>query len=323
MIKLNRRTFLWQASALAANVMLLPACSGDNQQKASTVTEPTEGVSQTNAPPVSKVSAAAIGLQLYTIREAIDVNLLRALEKVAAIGYKEVESAMGTQGHYYGLKPKEFSKMLGDLGLNLRSSHVFIGAELPEAMRQPPRPLSLLNDTQQLVDLAAETGQDYLTCAYLFPGERVSLDQYKRWIEVFNKAGEACKKAGLQFAYHNHDFEFQPLNGVVPYDLLLAETDKDLVQMEMDLYWVTKAGLDPLTLFQQHPGRFPLWHVKDMAKSPDQNFAEVGTGSIDFGRLFGAAGEAGLKYFFVEQDISENPMESITTSYQNLTKLLT
>lgn len=321
-MKLNRRTFLWQAGALAASGLILPACSNDSRNNTKEIADKTESKSRINAQSGKPVSSAAIGLQLYTIRESLIANMHRTLDKVAAIGYKEIESAMGIKGHYYGMKPKEFSGLLKDKGLHLRSSHVFLGMELPEEMRMAPHPLTLINNTQQLVDLAAESGQEYLTCAYLFPSERVSMDQYKRWIDIFNKAGEACKKAGLQFTYHNHDFEFKAINGVVPYDLLLAETDNELVKMELDMYWVTKAGIDPLELFKKHPNRFPLWHIKDMAKTQDKNFVEVGTGIIDFKRLFPAADAAGMKYFFVEQDLADEPMESIATSYRNLKQLL-
>ncbi|CAA9269757.1 MAG: Sugar or sugar phosphate isomerase/epimerase/dehydrotase [uncultured Adhaeribacter sp.] len=177
---------------------------------------------------------------------------------------------------------------------------------------------------QKLVDMAAESGQAYLTCAFMFPSEHQTLDQYKKHAELFNRAGEACKKAGLQFAYHNHDFEFEKIDGQVPYDLLLAQTDKDLVKMELDLYWVAKSGNDALALFEKNPGRFPLWHVKDMDKTEKKFFTEVGNGSIDFKRIFAAAKTSGMEYYFVEQDVTPgNPLDSITTSYQNLSQVIT
>ena len=127
-----------------------------------------------------------------------------------------------------------------------------------------------------------------MVCAYLSPQERGSLDHYKKLADIFNKAGETCKKSNIQFCYHNHDFEFEVQDGVFPYDILLDKTDKNLVKMEMDLYWIKKAGQDPLALFQKHPGRFPLWHVKDMSKEADQIFTEVGNGIIDFKTIFQA-----------------------------------
>ena len=226
-----------------------------------------------------------------------------------------MESAAGSKGHYYGLRPKEFAKMLTDMGLKLRSSHVMVGATGPRTAVQ-----TLQHDMQQLVDMAAESGQSYLTCAYLMPEERKTIDQYKRYAELFNKADEACRKAGLTFAYHNHDFEFEKLDGQVPYNLLLAQTK---IKMELDLYWAVKSGNDPVALFKKYPGRFEMWHVKDMDKTERKFFTEVGNGTIDFKKIFAAAPTAGLKYYFVEQDQTPgDPLLSITTSYRNLNKIL-
>ena len=163
-----------------------------------------------------------------------------------------------------------------------------------------------------------------MVCAYLSEAERGNLDHYKYVAEQLNKAGERCQKAGLQLCYHNHDFEFQgPAGSQLPYDLLLTSTDKKLVKMELDLYWITKAGQDPLALFKQHPGRFPLWHVKDMAKTPQKSFTEVGNGSIDFKKIFARADEAGLQYFFVEQDSTPgSPFDSVTKSLAYIRKNL-
>ncbi len=301
---------------MALGSLLLPACSGS----ASTVAEATNE----NAPGSNSTKQdLAVGLQLYTVRNQMDEDVRGTLQKIAAIGYKNLESAAGKTGHYYGMKPKEFASMVEDMGMKLRSSHVLPGTQLPEEAPLPPELLTLTNGLQQLVDMAAESGQAYLTCAYMFPSEHKSLDQYKRMIELFNRAGEACKKAGVGFAYHNHDFEFETLEGQVPYDLILAQTDKDLVGMELDLYWATKAGHDPVALFEQHPGRFPMWHVKDMDNTEKKFFTEVGNGTINFQRIFDKAELAGMKYYFVEQDQTPgNPLDSITTSYKNLAKIL-
>lgn len=269
--------------------------------------------------------AKTIGLQLYTLRMEMETDPMGTLRKVAAIGYKEVESAAGSKGHYYGMKPADFRQQLSDMGLALRSSHVLTDAQFvpsPFNKMMPPDLPTLTNNLQVLVDNAAQTGQKYLVCAVLFPGERATLDDYKRHAQLFNQAGEACRKAGLQFCYHNHDFEFTALDGQLPYDLLLAETDSALVQMELDLYWVTRAGQDPVAYFKKHPGRFPLWHVKDMDNTDKKAFTEVGNGTIDFVRIFKSAATAGMKHYFVEQDESnKSPLESITISYRNLSKL--
>lgn len=315
---LNRRNFFKTTGALALGSLLLPGCSNS-------VMSQDETASGASAETANTVRAAlpAPGLQLYTVRDLLEKDLQGTLQQIAALGYVNMESAAGSKGHYYGMKPREFSSMLEGMGMKLRSSHVLLGTQLPEEAPLPPEFLTLTNGLQQLVDMAAESGQAYLTCAYMFPSEHKTIDQYKRAIELFNKAGEACQKAGLAFAYHNHDFEFETLEGQRPYDLILAETDKDLVKMELDLYWATKSGNDPVALFEKHPGRFPMWHVKDMDKTEKKFFTEVGNGSIDFKRIFDKAEVAGLEYYFVEQDQTPgNPMDSITTSYNNLTNIL-
>jgi sugar phosphate isomerase/epimerase len=180
---------------------------------------------------------------------------------------------------------------------------------------------TLTNDWKRAVDDAATLGQKYMVCAYLFPDER-KMDDYKRHIDLFNKSAETCKAAGIQFAYHNHDFEFKEMDGKLPYDMILSGTDPKLVKMELDLYWASYAGQDPVALFKKHPGRFPLWHVKDMAKTEKREFSEVGEGSINFQRIFDAKKTAGLTHYFVEQDICKRPpLESIAISYRNLAKV--
>ncbi|MCJ8164064.1 sugar phosphate isomerase/epimerase [Pontibacter sp. E15-1] len=316
---LNRRHFFKTTGALALGSLLLPGCTSSvtNQAEADT-----EGAVADSTAEAYK-NLAAPGLQLYTVRTLLDKDLEGTLQQIAALGYVNMESAAGSKGHYYGMQPKEFASLLEGMGMKLRSSHVLLGTQLPEEAPLPPEFLTLTNGMQQLVDMAAESGQNYLTCAYMFPSEHKTIDQYKRAIELFNKTGEACKKAGLGFAYHNHDFEFETLEGQRPYDLILADTDKDLVKMELDLYWATKSGNDPVALFEKHPGRFPMWHVKDMDNTEKKFFTEVGNGTIDFKRIFDKAQVAGLEYYFVEQDQTPgNPMDSITTSYTNLTKII-
>jgi sugar phosphate isomerase/epimerase len=289
----TRREFLWKAGALAASAAFLPEWS--------------------LAAPVP-----ATGLQLYTVRDLLEKDLKGTLQKIAAIGYKNVESAASSKGHYYGMTPKAFTALLADLGLKLRSSHVMVGAN---GNKMPFE--TLLTDMSKLVDMAAQSGQEYLTCAYLMPNERRNIDDYKKHIELFNKTGEACKQAGLAFAYHNHDFEFETLNGQVPYDLLLSQVSAERMKMELDLYWVSKVGKDPVALFKKHPDRYVMWHVKDMDKTEKKYFTEVGNGSIDFKRIFAHAKTAGMKHFFIEQDQTPgNPLDSITTSYRNLKKIL-
>ena len=270
-----------------------------------------------------------VGLQLYTLFNVIDADVKGTLKKVADIGYKEVESAFSKLGGFYGMKPKEFAALTKDIGLSWKSHHV-IGApfKMPPGAKMPtgadgkpmviPPMKNLKDNMQELVDQAAEGGIPYLVCANIPTG---TLDEIKSSLEILNKTGEACKKVKITFAYHNHDMEFKSVEGQIPYNMLLDGTSPDIMKMELDICWVTKAGVDPVELFKKHPGRFPLWHVKDIDK--DMTGPQpVGTGIVDFKRIFANAETAGMKDFFVEHDIPADAFASITTSYNNLQKIL-
>lgn len=279
-----------------------------------------------------------VGLQLYTLGNLMITDPKGSLEKVAAIGYKEIESASSQKGVFYGYKPKEFAAMVKDAGLHWRSAHV-AGApvsldqvlkmaktaadsariqKMMEDAKQRPKSPNLKDNYQELADDAAEGGLNYLVCSFIPVG---TLDEIKTTVEVFNKAGEACKKVGVQFAYHNHTTEFDDVEGHRPFDYILDNTDKNLVKMELDLAWATKAKQDPVALFKSHPGRFPLLHVKDLDKIT-QTPAEVGTGTVDFKRVFDNIQESGMKYFFVEQDGAPQPIQNVTNSFNYLNNLL-
>jgi sugar phosphate isomerase/epimerase len=243
-----------------------------------------------------------IGLQLYTLRNEMKADFMGTLEKVAATGYKEVEFA-----GYFDRKPQEVKAVLDRLGLTAPSTHVPLA--------------SVQKDLDSAIETAKIIGHKFAVCPYLMPNERQTLADYQKLVPIFNRAGEACKKAGIQFAYHNHDFEFAPLDGRVPFDMLLAETDPELVKIELDLYWITKAGQDPLAYFEKHPGRFPLVHVKDMDNTAKKDFTEVGRGTIAFKKIFARSNRGGIRHYFVEQDQSSSPLESIKISYDYLSKL--
>jgi sugar phosphate isomerase/epimerase len=262
-----------------------------------------------------------IGLQLYTVRDAMAKDPKGTLTKVANIGYSIVEGATYTGDElYYGMKPNEFRDVLNHDGLRMLSSHYQLGG-LTKTAATPKG--CIMNDWQRAIDDAKIVGQQYMVCAWLPEDCRKSIDDYKRVAEIFNKTGETCKKSGIKFCYHNHNFEFPEIDGQVPYEVLLNNTDPELVHMEMDIYWVRKAGWDPLKLFKEHPGRFILWHVKDMDNTPQHSFAAVGTGIIDFKKIFAHAKEAGMQHFFVEQDICpDGPFVDITKSYTYLRKML-
>ncbi len=269
------------------------------------------------APKLFAYNKKYVGLQLYTVRDAMAKDVAGTLARVAQIGYNSVEAGYA-DGKFYGLEGKAFAALLKQNGLIMPSCHYRLGEEkengaLPKG--------TILNGWDKAVDDAAAVGLKYMVCAWLSPAERGGLDHYKMLADDFNKAAETCKKAGIQFCYHNHDFEFIQENGKYPYEILLENTDKNLVKMEIDLYWLTKAKQDPIALIEKHPGRFPLWHVKDMDKTDKQMFTEVGNGIIDFKKIFGHAKESGLKYFFVEQDVCPgDPFNSITQSINYIKK---
>jgi len=261
-----------------------------------------------------------IGLQLYTVRDHMAKDPAATLAKVAEIGYNSVEGTYFGPGSFHNVKTREFAAMLKQNGLIMPSCHYRLGEELINGQHQNG---TILNGWQRAVDDAAEMGLKYMVCAYLAESERGSLEHYKQVAEDFNKAAAISKKAGIQFCYHNHNFEFVQQDGKYPYETLLAHTDKHLVKMEMDIYWVKKAKQDPVALINEHPGRFPLWHVKDMNNKPDEMFTEVGNGIINFKEIFKHANKAGLKEFFVEQDVCPgDPYDSIAKSISYIKKNL-
>lgn len=262
-----------------------------------------------------------IGVQLYTFMKDIDTDLAIILKKLAELGYKDLESAFSRKGGYYGMKPKEFAQTAKDNGLTWRSHHVMgtpwvppAGANVPANL---PKMRTLKENTQELVDEVAEGGAKYLVCASI---DIKTGDAVNSSIDILNKAGEASKKAGLTLAYHNHEKEFSQVDGIVPYDLFLSQLSKD-IKMELDLAWCSKAGVDPVSLFQKNPGRFPLWHVKDFDKE-FKTLMPVGSGSIDFKRIFDNAKLAGLEHPIVEHDNPPNAIESVASSINYLKAIL-
>lgn len=241
-----------------------------------------------------------VGVQLYTVRSEMAKDFDGSLKKIAELGYKQVEFA-----GYYNRDPKQIRSLLDGLGLEAPSAHV----SLKEIRENLPR----------AIEAAKTIGHRYIICPYLMDNERKSIDQYKEYAALFNKAGEECRKAGIQFGYHNHDFEFKPLDGKVPFDVLLGETDKKLVKIELDLYWTVKAGHKPVEFMKKHPGRFAAFHVKDMDSTPKGFFTEVGRGVIDFREIFRAGKKAGVDLYIVEQDQTPgSPFDSLKISIDNL-----
>ncbi|MEL6562033.1 MAG: sugar phosphate isomerase/epimerase [Bacteroidota bacterium] len=278
----SRRSFIKKSSVLAAGSFFLAGCG--------------------NATPANR----AIGVQLYTVRNQISKNLAKTLEKVAEVGYTHIESAGHGASTFYGEKALAYKKLLKSFNLTPISGHYSTGIANPDDVG------TLSNNWEKALDEMNEIGQKYAVLAYLREEERTSLDDYKRVVDLLNTAGEKAKKQGIQLCYHNHDFEFQTMEGEVPMYYILDNTEPDLLKMELDLYWITKAKFDVKDFFGKYSGRIPLWHVKDMGS--DGKFADVGSGSVDFKTIFANQELAGLEYFFVEHDNSKDPLKSIETS---------
>ena len=223
------------------------------------------------------------------------------LQEIAEIGYDEVEFA-----GYFDHTPAAIKGFLDANGLVSPSAHISL-----DDIRTSP---------EQLIETAQTLGNRYIALGWLAPEERGSLDDYRGHVDLVAAFAERCSDAGLQFAWHNHDFEFIELEGQRPMDLILDRTDPEFVQVELDLYWVAKAGVDPFTYFEQHPGRFPLCHVKDMAA--DTSMADVGDGTIDFAAIFAASDLAGFKHYYVERDDSTETLETAANSYNAVSELV-
>lgn len=288
---ITRRTFIINTSLTAATVLALPSLAFSMDKK-------------------------EIGLQLYTLREELPKNVKAVLEKVAASGYANVETyGFSIKDQFWGLSPVELKNILDENNLKAVSGHYNLGSFLYDG-----------NTTELIASIeAAKTlKSEFLTVPWVDEPFRKNLEDYKKIASRLNQAAKMCADSGLKFAYHNHDFEFQKHDGVTGYEILLNETDKNLVCFELDLYWVVRSGNDPLQLFKENPGRFKMWHVKDMDKQNQALNTEVGSGLIDFKPFFAAAKQAGMVHFFVEQEnnFAVNSFQSIKTSCDFISKKL-
>ena len=245
------------------------------------------------------------GLQLWTLRDVIKTDLAGTLAALSKIGYNSLEP-FGFDGSFYTHTAKEFRKICNDLGMDITSTHCGITAQ----------------NASQYTDKAAEAGLEYLILPSFSGRPEKTIDDFKQVAHEMNQIGEIVRKSGIIFGYHNHDIEFQLLDGKLPYDTLLAETDPALVTFQMDIFWVVKGGQDPLHYFRKHPGRFRTWHVKDMGNDGDSCI--VGNGRINFRDLLKHSGKAGLKRIFVEQEqYSEGtPLYCVEQSYKYIQKHL-
>jgi sugar phosphate isomerase/epimerase len=290
--EVSRRTFLFELAAIGVGTAAMAACARAGV---------TSGAR-------SAASIDMAGLQMYTVRDQLQADFEGTVEKIARIGYKNLEFA-----GYYNRTPEQVRALLDRLQVFSRSAH--IGAPL---MRQ---------DAAAQIRAAKTIGQEYITLpSYNFGRE--GLVGWRKGVAEFNQWGKMCRDAGLKLAYHNHAAEFAPLEGTTGYDVLVKEVDPKLVDFELDLYWARFADQDPIALFAKYPGRFAMWHVKDMSVTgTTKGMTPVGKGTIDFKSIFARARESGMKYFFVEHDSAAQfpggSLASVQASYDYLRQLLT
>ncbi len=229
----------------------------------------------------------SFGLQLYTLRDELPKDPKGILKQVAGFGYKQIESYEGSKGIFWGMTHTEFKAYMDDLDMTIVSSHCDIGSNFEKKAEE-----------------AAAIGMKYLICPY--KGPQKSLDAFKKFADEFNAKGEICKKNGIRFAYHNHDYSFKMIEGQYPQDVMMQNTDAGLVDFEMDMYWVVTGGQDIDTWLKKYPGRFRLCHVKDRKKGAapsDTNAScDLGTGSIDYPDILSLAKKDGMQYYIVEQE---------------------
>ena len=285
---MDRRTFIKSSVAVPAAVGVLVGCEPQ--------TEPEAEAPET----ASTRSLERIGVQLYTVRYLLESDYEGTLRAVADAGYDEVETVWDAERN-----PDDIRALLDELGLAAPSTHVPI-----EALR---------TNLPSVIDASQRLGHSYIVCPWLAEDER-TMAHYRDHVALFNEVGAACQEVGIQLAYHNHEFEFEPNeDGVIPYDFMLDEMDPELVKMELDLYWIAYANRSANEYFQRDPGRYPLCHIKDMGS--DRGMTPVGEGQIDFAAILAESETAGLRHYFVEHDHPEDALASIQTSITHLRSL--
>ncbi len=281
----KRRKFLKIGSHLAAGLALAPiACNLDSKDKTSEQ-ETSDSLNAANNSTVSSAVIPSFGLQLYTLRDDLPKDPKGVLKQIASFGYRQIESFEGKDGMFWGMSNIDFKKYMDDLGMVIVSSHCDIN-----------------KDFEKKAADAGAIGMKYLICPYKGPQKK--LDDFKKFAEEFNQKGEICKKNGIRFAYHNHDYSFKELEGQFPQDVMMNNTDPALVDYELDLYWVVAAGQDPEPWLKKYNKRFPLCHVKDRTKGATDaaDSCTLGEGSIDFPKILKTASENGMEYYIVEQE---------------------
>ena len=293
---INRRNFIHQSSSLlAATLITIPGLANPSATK------------------------YKMGLQLFSVRAPLAKDVVGSIKKIASIGYEDSETYGfdPEKGTYYGLKASSFKELLADNQMITTSGHY----DFTKFFDKPSDAMTRYVD--QCIEGAHALGQRYITWPWLDPAFR-SLENFRLLTAKLNAIGERCNKAGIGFAYHNHDFEFTDHGGENGYQIIMRETDPALVKLQIDLYWVMHSSkLSPAELFSLQPGRFVMWHIKDMHKT-SRDYTELGNGSIDYTVILPEASRAGLQYYYIEQggNFANNPMQSSTDSAVYLKKHL-
>ncbi len=304
----SRRNFLKNTSLTAISSPLI-TWSLSSCKSSSSETKKTQIIDDLSGKAIEN-----FGLQLWTVKEEMAKDPKATLKAIAEAGYNQIESFTGDKGVFWGMTPKDFNTFIGDLGMKMISSHINSDFTVKKETE---------NDFKKLVDDAAVVGVKYLINP--FPGENIKTsDQWNKITDGLNRQGEITKASGLKMAYHNHHIEFLPTqDGKIPEEIMLKGTNADLVDFELDLYWVVKAGQDPEKWLKDYTGRFKLCHIKDLypkekvkeiliKEGPEKGFwpigasCVVGTGSIDFPKILKTAKQKGMEYFIVEQERFDN-----------------
>jgi sugar phosphate isomerase/epimerase len=271
----TRRDFIRTSSVLAAGTILLPSFTmADSKMKP--------------------------GLQVYSVRNQLKEDFEGTMEQVAKVGYKHIEGyGLGTDGKFLDkISPAHYKKVIADLGMELKATHCSYTSH---------------DKAQKMIDAARETGMEYMIVPHTPDNVRETADGWKEVAENYNKMGEMCNKVGLKFGYHNHAFEFETLDDIIPQELLIENTEANLVHFEADLFWVTIGGYDPLDLLKKYPGRIQLFHVKDA--TADLEGSTVGEGIINFKKLFKAGKSDAVEYYFIEDEREDDPFKNIKADY--------
>ncbi|MCG8307852.1 MAG: sugar phosphate isomerase/epimerase [Cytophagales bacterium] len=287
----KRRNFVKTTSIAASGSLIFPAVACSQKDKKS---------KELNTAPPEVAKRMEPGLQVYSVRNQLKEDFAGSMKKIADIGYKLIEGyGLGLDGKFLGtISPGDYKKTVSDLGMKLVASHCGYFKH---------------EDASGMIDAAKRAGLEYLIIPGI-PGDiRKTIDDYKAIADNFNRIGEQCKAAGLKFGYHNHAFEFEVIDGQLPQEVLMAETQTDLVAFEADLFWCYVGGYDAVKLIEKFPGKVHLFHVKDA--TPEKREATVGQGVIDFKSIFDAGKASGLRYYFVEDERTDDPFANVRADY--------